>query len=308
MKPKPIAAVLALVLAHSAAAAATLTGMRLTSLGKDAAALHVELSEPATASVTWGEEPGAWQSTSASPGPAASHDLRMPGLAPDRRYFYQVLVDGEPAGDLATFVSGRSWVTRRAVILATAAAPAPTPEDKALADRLFAKEADALVLLSGEGDAPAFRAHYARAMADRVVVTGPASPSRTLAVSDVVMGFGDLDRSARTEGSCWRVALDDAAAPGADVALRRGEASSIAKEAGGITVTLAGRSHAIVEAAEGRLTVTLVDGPRVASESLERACAVPVAEASAQGEAPYDGDGDQLSLDAEPHDAGCDTP
>ena len=308
------AAMLMAALALPASAAPGLAQLRLLEVGKDSALLRIELTEPATAAVSWGEEPGAFAHHANAEAADTAHELRLTGLAPDRRYFYQVEADGALVGDMATFVSGRSWITRHAVLLVTAAAPAATPASAALADRLFAREADAIILLSGEGDASAFRAQQARAMTDRLVLTGASSAARTASIADVLIAFepgADLDAGATQATACWRVAC---APPGsaafdmdrADVILRAaddGKPSSLQKKGERLIVSLAGTDHAALDFRAGKLTATLAGSPDSATASISRTCPVATSPAPIAHEDPF---GEvELSLDGDAHDADC---
>ena len=300
---------LALCLALPGSAHATeIVGMRLLSVGKDSATLRVELSEPGVAGVSWGVEPGAWTKQSRGTGASDVHELKMPGLSPDTRYFYQVDVDGTPAGDIATFVSGRSWVTRKATILATAAVPAEGPEDSALADRLFARESDALVLLGGEGDPATLRAVHGRAMTDRMVLTGPQETGATASVADVTLAWpgADLGAAAEAAGSCWRVGLASDV-PDSDVVLRSGDASSLARSGERLVVTLAGRDSAELAFLSGTLTATLMSAGSSRTETLTKTCKVPAPAKAAEHLDALELE-DELSVDGVRHESECDLP
>jgi hypothetical protein len=140
-----------------------------------------------------------------------------------------VLVDGQDTGEVLTFRSGRSWIDRSARVDVTADTPAGHPAEAALAERLFADSAQALVALGGDGgDAEAFRALHGRTMGERLVIeTGGAGDEealRTVAVSDVaiasigenplVLPDGSPSPAAgwlatalpAEEGACWFVA------------------------------------------------------------------------------------------------------
>ncbi len=303
--------------AGPATATPALSQARLLEVAKDAALLRVELTEPAVATVAWGEEPGAFGQRATSEAADTTHEMRLTGLSPDRRYFYQVEADGAPVGDMATFVSGRSWITRRALLLATAAAPAATPESSALADRLFAREADALILLSGEGDPASFATQHARAMGDRMVLTGPASSARATSIADVVVGWGSgtaLQADADLATACWRVACspDDASALAADVVLRAAESdqpSSLRQEGDRLIISLAGLDHAALDFRGGTLTATLARGGSTDSASLTRICPVAIAAPTPAVSADPFADGSiEISVDGDHHDADCGQP
>lgn len=266
----------------TATAAPEIASMRLLDVGKDAATLRLELTEADVASVSWGEQPGDWLGSAVATEAAESHELNLTGLAPTRRYFYQVEIAGIPQGDIATFISGRSWVTRQATILVAAATPSGRPEDQVLADALFAREADALVMLGGEGDAEAFRALHRRALADRVVSSGPDSPQASIPVSDVLLSWkaaADIEADAARQGACWRVAL---AAPSdtADVVLRGGEASALSRNGEQLVATIAGHDWLELGFVSGTLTATLRGASGTLEERIERTCTVPKPAAS----------------------------
>jgi hypothetical protein len=295
----------ALALAAPALAAPHLTSLRLVESRKDSATLHVELSEPGTPSVSYGTEPGAWTSTADAGGAGTEADIKLTGLRPNTRYFYQAEIDGEPVGDVVTFVSGRSWVTRHATILATAAVPADTPDDQALAERLFAQEADALVLLGGAGDALTI---HSRSLADRVVLTSASDPAPTVPVADVLLAWSgaspaDVAKAAQDAGSCWIVGIG-AAAGDSSVVLQRGETSSLAITGDRLLVTLAGRDSVALAFESGTLTATLTTASATKTETMTRTCTAPK---PAQAEGHEAGEEDD-SMDAGPHDSECSSP
>lgn len=308
--PAPLAALaLALGVALSgapSAKAAELASARLLSVAKDSATLRVDLTAPETAAVSWGEQPGDWKGHAAAGDAAESHEFKLTGLSPTRRYFYQLEIGGVPQGDIATFTSGRSWVSRQATILVAAAAADASPESAALADALFAREADVLVLLGGEGDPSAFLAQHGRALADRVVVTGPDAPAPAIPVADVVLawtGAASLADAKAAHGACWTVALGGDA-PDADLVIARGEASAIGAGERP-TITIAGHDSLALSFASGVLTATLVTPGGPIERRIERACAPPPAQRKPEDDVP---DELEVDVDGSGHSSECDMP
>ena len=315
--------VLAGLLAPRAGSAASITGLRLLSIGKDQATLGVDLDAPAAVSISYGEAPGAWSATSESASESDHHELTLKGLSPDTRYFYQASVGGTPLPDVGTFRSGRSWVTRRALLLVTADAPQGADGEKALAARMFSEEADALVVLGATTEQAATL--HARAAGDRLVLGAPVGGDAAFSVADVGVASLPLGPSGRkalgAEGTCWRVVLapDDAAASSApkdaDVVIRHGVPDALERKGDQLLVTLSdpeidkgARADLRLAFAEGKLEATLrgVDGATMATASLQHACAVPKSkeQALAPGEAD---EGEPGSSDADGTVSDCDS-
>jgi hypothetical protein len=288
---------LALALAGTGAAAAAAPRLRFTAIGKDSATLRVTLDEPATAEVVWGEEPGNWTGSATAAQPAALHELQLAKLAPSRQYFYQVRVPaGDESGDVLTFHSGRSWVTRQAVLQVVAHSP---PEaGSRLADRVYLDEADALVVL-GAGEAEVESIHL-RSMANRLVLAAAAGGAEAASVADLAFRAGDSAPPA-PRGACWLVAASEIA--GADIVVVAGTEPSIARGAP-LRVTVTPGAYARVEAEQGRLSVTLRDaaGTVLASAETSKECPIPKAEPL-----PEVGAGETHDADGEASSADCGT-
>lgn len=305
-------ALLSLTAAQSAAAAGV-TEVRLLAVGKAEATLSVDLDAPGLVVVSWGETPGAWTDSATSDSSDTHHQMPMPHLQPDTRYFYQLSIDGQAQGDVFTFQSGRSWVTRRASILVTADLPQGVPAEVSLAERLFAEESDALILLGSTAvDPAALRTLHGRSMAEKVVVVVDDSTSMRLDVADVrVMSDGPLPPT--DDGNCWRVSIGDRAPAGAEIIITRGPSPSIALVGGSIRITLndpetdaasaapaATRADARLDFVEGHLVATLrsAEGTVLGKAELTRACKAPAPKESAlpahsaDGEEPGTSDGD----------------
>jgi hypothetical protein len=305
--------VLTLIAAVPGARAAAPSSVRLLSNGKDAAQVEVHLDAPAPVTVHAGEIPGEWSITATSAEASEDHVVTLGGLAPDRRYFYQVEVDGEPGPDMLTFVSGRSWVTRHAVLLVTAAVPSESAEDRSLADALFASEADALLLLGGPGEGDALKALHGRAMTDRLVAAvGEPGASESLKVADVAVawGAGSKDALDAAKDACWKVVAGDA--EGANVVLEQGKASAISATTDRLDLSLAGRAWAKLSFVDGTLTATLhrEDGS-TQDATLHRDCPVPGAHPSnaavASAHDDPDGEaGESSTQDGEANASDCD--
>ncbi len=65
------------------------TGRSTLTVGRDQAAFHIAVSEPAEVRIVYGTAPAALTSTVSSLGRSREHDLLLPALAPGTRYFYQ---------------------------------------------------------------------------------------------------------------------------------------------------------------------------------------------------------------------------
>ena len=221
------AAVGLLILLGPAAAQAQL--LRFTAIGKDSARLEIRLETPAAVGVDYGEELFAWEGRAESPEPATRHEVELTRLLPDRQYVYHLLGDDQETGEVLTFRSGRSWIDRTALIQVGAASPVGGAVQQAVADRLFAEQAHALVVLGGDaGNEEAFRSLHGRALGERLVLetggSGDTDALRTVAISDVaiasvgenplVLPDGSASPAASwaatslpaVEGACWSVA------------------------------------------------------------------------------------------------------
>ena len=296
-----------------AQAAPAVTDLRLLSVTKSDATLSVDLASPAGIAVQWGETPGEWTGHAEAPSATDHHQVVMGGLSPDVQYFYRLVVEGTPSDDMLTFRSGRSWVTRRARVLVTADVPGgDAAGEKALADRMFATEADALVVLGGDAGKPAdFARMHERSLTDRVVLAASGADAH-LGVADVkVVSGGALPST--DDGTCWRVGLGATAPAGVEVSVTTGPKSSIETAGDAVKLVLAEpdtsggpRTYARLDFVEGQLTATLVDvdGNELGNASLKRTCAVPKPKAAPAAHASEDGEADGSS-DAEADAADC---
>lgn len=308
----------ALIPGHVRAEGPPAGDLRLLSVSKAEATLSLALSEPAAASVAWGEAPGEFTGRADASSIADHHQLTLTDLSPDTRYFYQVSVDGSPLPDILTFRSGRSWVTRRAALLVTADVPQGMPGEAELADRLFAEEADAIVVLGGDGGKPdVFGSLHRRSMAEKIVLAADPSVPTSLSVADVrVASTGSLPLA--DDGTCWRVALGTGAPAGAEIVITSGTESSIAVDGASMRITLADadlsggpRAYARLDFVEGRLTAALrsSDGASLGHGELSRSCAPPKPKETAPAAHDYgDGDGEPGSSDGEAISSDCDVP
>jgi hypothetical protein len=285
--------------------------VRLAEVGKDSATLHVALDAPAAVEVAWGEQPGAFTATASSP-EAESHDVRMTGLSPDRQYFYEVRVAGAPATDLLTFTSGRTWVTRRAVVQVTADAPSGAPGEAELAETMFADAADALVVLGAAGEDEVAALHP-RSATDRVVRAIAPGEASSLVVSDVAVAGGP-SAPAPPEGTCWHVGAGDAA--GLDVQLAIGSTVKLEKGTP-LRIVLADpesakdapRAYARLAASSGKLVVELRDaaGKVLDRAELAKDCPIPKPDAASVAAAEGDPGDDAGSSELEADTSDCGT-
>ena len=214
-KPRlAVLASLAVSCSLAAAHAAQVTGVRLTAVSMDSVTFAVALDGPGAVALRHGEAPMAWGPPVESPQSGDRHELTISDLVPDTQYFYQVELDGQPAGDVLTFKSGRSWAARDATILVTADLPDGGPGEQALADRLFAEQADALVIVGarrpGERAGPAseedLRRLHGRSMTDRLVIASTVTRIGHDKVSDVlVTRFGEEPSRPIDAQACWMV-------------------------------------------------------------------------------------------------------
>ncbi|MEM7248640.1 MAG: fibronectin type III domain-containing protein [Acidobacteriota bacterium] len=187
---------------------------RFREIAPRAASLDVKLDFPAGVEVVYGTELFDWTGRAESFDPAELHDVRLTGLIPDREYFYQVLVDGQPMGEVLTFRTNRSWVTRRADLHVLGDVIQDGVSEQGLADRVFADRSDVVLALGGEGDDElSFAEVHGRSLGDRLVVavggTGDRDGLRLLRVADMAVATaGDeplLDGKKLSAAGQWLV-------------------------------------------------------------------------------------------------------
>jgi hypothetical protein len=165
----------------------------LTEVAKDSVRFEVRLEFPATVELEYGEELFAWEGRAESLEIVDRHELNLSKLVPNREYFYRLLVDGMETGEILTFRTGRSWIDHRASILVTADTPSGSASEQALAERMFSEQANAYIVLGGDGGNPdGFQALHGRARGERLVLetggTGDSEALRSVAISDVAIG------------------------------------------------------------------------------------------------------------------------
>lgn len=198
--------------------------VRVVEVAKDHVTVAVSLDAPADVAVSWGEAPMAWTGRAEGEPLAREHRLRLGKLVPDRRYFYQLEIDGRPVGEILTVRCGRSWVVRRETVLVTADVPDGRAGEEALAARLFAEDADLVVALGGDGGQPeAFDQLHRRTLGERLVLeTGGSRDAGLVVVGQADVAFallGDATLAGETttalawagpaldtvQGACWKV-------------------------------------------------------------------------------------------------------